>query len=173
MNSLTEEERQTSEYHSNHELLISVPFFSGIPVDSLKLLAYLCTRESFKPGTTIFAQDELDEHAYYLLSGKAYLIFSDSGLDVTVRTYEAGDFIGILSLLCKTSRIFSLRAETPVECLVISREVFQKTFERFPSILERVFETVCLELHNLERHLANQLVRVCPESMKAMGISLI
>lgn len=173
MNSLTEGERQASEYHSNHESLIRVPFFSGIPVDSLKLLAYLCTRESFKSGATVFARDEVDERAYYLLSGKANLIFSDSGLDMTVRTYEAGDFIGIISLLCKASRIFSLRAETPVDFLIISREVFQKTLERFPSALERVLEAVCAEIYNCERRLAYQLARACPGSMKAIGNSLI
>ena len=33
--------------------------FGGVPLDTLKLIAFMCHREYFKPGDTIFSQGEM------------------------------------------------------------------------------------------------------------------
>ena len=66
MNSSTELKQAPSEYQSNLEILMQIPMFSGLPIEPIKLLAYLCKREIFRPGEIIFQQHEVDDNAYFL-----------------------------------------------------------------------------------------------------------
>ena len=59
----------SSEFQENLELLRQIYFFSGLPLETLKVFAYLCTREKFKPDEYIFNQDEDDGQAFYIIKG--------------------------------------------------------------------------------------------------------
>ena len=63
----------SSEYQENLDILRQTYFFSGLPLESLKVFAYLCTRERFKTGETLFLQGEEDADAFCLIAGKAQL----------------------------------------------------------------------------------------------------
>jgi hypothetical protein len=41
------------EYQENLDILRQTYFFSGLPLESLKIFAYLCTREKFKEGEVL------------------------------------------------------------------------------------------------------------------------
>ncbi|UCG08371.1 MAG: hypothetical protein JSV83_06915, partial [Desulfobacterales bacterium] len=49
-----------SELEQNLEFLRQTYFFSGIPLEALKVFAYLCTREKFKKDEYLFQQGEDD-----------------------------------------------------------------------------------------------------------------
>ena len=44
----------SSEFQENLEILRQTYFFSGLPLETLKIFAYLCTREKFRQGEHIF-----------------------------------------------------------------------------------------------------------------------
>ena len=64
MNSSPEknETTQSSEFQENLEILRQTYFFSGLPLQGLKVLAFVCTREKYKEGELLFKQDEDDGH---------------------------------------------------------------------------------------------------------------
>ena len=66
----------SSEFQENLELLRQIYFFSGLPLETLKVFAYLCSREKFKQDEYIFSQDEDDGRAFYIINGQAQLAVS-------------------------------------------------------------------------------------------------
>ena len=131
----TNKSKPSSEFQDNLEILRQIYFFSGLPLETLKIFAYLCTREKFKKGEHIFRQNEDDGQAFYIIEGKARLERKDNGETKNVRDCEAGEFLGGLTLLGETGRLFSLQSVTDTTCLVLSREKFAKTMKQFPDLL--------------------------------------
>ena len=129
----------SSEYQENLDILRQTYFFSGLPLESLKVFAYLCTRAKFKSGDALFNQGEDDGDAFCLISGKAQLERTVDSTRFPVRVLGPGEFIGGLSLLGETRRLYSLRALEETICLVLSREKFSKTLQQFPGQMPRKF----------------------------------
>ena len=130
------------EFQQNLEILRQIEFFAGLPMETLKVFAYLCARETFAPGEYLYSEDEDDGQAFYILSGQLDLIHDTEGRSQTIRAYAPGEFIGGLSLLAPLRRLFSLQAGQETECLVLNREKFAKSIEQFPELIPRVFKSV-------------------------------
>ena len=60
----------SSELQENINLLRQIDFFSSLQLEALKVIAYLCDRESFEPGDELISQDEDGGRAFYILSGQ-------------------------------------------------------------------------------------------------------
>lgn len=106
------------EYEANLTVLRELPLFREAPLDAIRALAYLCRRMRYKAGDTLFNQGDEDHQAYYVLEGELDLLRDDC----VVGGYAKGVFIGGLALLADARRLFSLRARTPVYCIVLSRK---------------------------------------------------
>jgi CRP/FNR family transcriptional regulator, cyclic AMP receptor protein len=163
----------TCEFQQNLNILREIYFFSALPIDTLKVFAYLCTRENFKPGDYLFAQDDDDGQAFYLISGEAVLIRSENGSEVTIRNYTAGDFSGALTLLGNTPRLFSLKASTPVTCLILSREKFVHAINQYPQFMPNIFHAVVEKIHHWEELFLNERSEGCKACRQKIGVSLI
>jgi CRP/FNR family cyclic AMP-dependent transcriptional regulator len=123
MNSSMEPKQPLSEYQANLEVLMQLPLFAGLPLEPLKVLAYLCKRETFRPEEIIFHEHEIDTNAYYIFEGMAELV-SESNGEAVFTTFGERDFIGSMSLFCDIKRLFTLKARTKVICLTpVTRQV--------------------------------------------------
>jgi CRP-like cAMP-binding protein len=173
--SLSETNKSTpsSEFQENLEILRQIYFFSGLPLETLKIFAYLCTREKFKPGEHIFRQDEDDGQAFYIINGKARLERKESGEAVQIRNCDAGEFLGGLTLLGETGRLFSLKSVTETTCLVLNREKFTKTMEQFPSLLMKICKAVSQSIDSWERRFLTEQGDQCGECTGRLGVTLI
>lgn len=172
MNSSTEPKQAPSEYQANLEILMQIPLFSGLPIEPLKLLAYFCKRENFKAGEIIFQQHELDENAYFIISGTARLILENGGEEV-ISEFRESAFIGGLSMFFGMKRLFTLRAETAVTCLMLSRERFQKTLERFPDITPKLFEGLVKTIYEWEIRIVSEYNPQCEKCRGSIGVTLV
>ena len=123
----------SSELEDNLEILRQTYFFSGLPLETLKVFAYLCTRDKFKKDEYIFRQHEEDGRAFYIISGKAILEREDNESAKEIRDCAAGEFFGGLTLLGEVRRLFSLKAAEDTICLILEREKFTKAIEQFPN----------------------------------------
>ncbi len=173
--SLSETNKTTpsSEFQENLEILRQTFFFSGLPLETLKIFAYLCTREKFKLGEHIFRQDEDDGQAFYIVDGKARLERKDYGETIKVRDCETGEFLGGLTLLGETGRLFSLKSVTDTTCLVLNREKFAKTMAQFPDLMMKICKAVTRSIDTWEkRFLTDQGVQ-CGECMERLGVTLL
>jgi CRP/FNR family cyclic AMP-dependent transcriptional regulator len=173
--SLSERNNTTpsSEFQENLEILRQTYFFSGLPLETLKIFAYLCTREKFRQGEFIFRQDEDDGQAFYIINGKAGLERRGNGETTEVRECKAGEFIGGLTLLGETSRLFSLKAVTDTTCLVLNREKFTKTMGQFPDLMLKICKAVAQSVDTWEKRFLTDQGDQCGGCMRKLGVSLI
>jgi CRP/FNR family cyclic AMP-dependent transcriptional regulator len=162
----------SSELEENLEILRQTYFFSGLPIEALKVFAYLCTREKFKEGEYIFRQSEDDGQAFYIISGKGRLEREDQDRTKEIKDCNMGEFIGGLTLLGETRRLFSLKAVEDTVCLVLGREKFAKAIEQFPDIMPRIFKAVAKNIDSWEERFLADRADMCGECMVNLGVSL-
>ena len=163
----------SSEFQENLEILRQTYFFSSLPLETLKIFAYLCTREKFRQGEHLFRQDEDDGQAFYIIEGRARLERTDNGTTTEIRDCKTGEFLGGLTLLGETRRLFSLKSVTDTTCLVLNRGKFLKTMEQFPNMLVRICNAVAQSIDTWEdRFLADRGVE-CGECRIRLGVTLI
>lgn len=161
------------EFQDNLSILREISFFSGLPIELLKVFAYLCTREILKPGQNIFTQDDDDGCGYYIISGKAELLRNDTGTEHVIRSYEGGTFLGILALLGAMPRLYSLRAMETTVCLIITREKFTKAVERFPEIMPKLIQAIVTRITLWDKQAIHAGVGHRQQDNKQIGISVI
>ena len=162
-----------SEFQENLEILRQTYFFSGLPLETLKVFAYLCKREKLKGGEHIFRQDEDDGQALYIIDGKARLERQDNGKTAVVRDCETGEFIGGLTLLGEKRRLFSLKAVEDTTCLVLNREKFSKTMEQFPHLMFKICKAVAQNIDTWEERFLTDRADQCGECLSKLGVTLI
>jgi CRP-like cAMP-binding protein len=174
MSSLDESSLSPScEYHENLDILRQTYFFSGLPIESLKVFAYLCTRERFKTGEPLFLQGDEDADAFCLIAGKAQIERTVKSGVQALHVFGPGEFIGGLTLLGETRRLYTLRALETTICLVLSREKFTKTLEQFPGQALRLFKAVADAISRWEEGFLEELSDECRKCIPRLGVSLI
>ncbi len=161
------------EFQDNLEILRQTYFFSGLPLETLKIFAYLCTREVFREGEYLFRQDEDDGRAFYIIDGRARLERDDNGNKIEIRDFQTGEFLGGLTLLGETRRLFSLKSVTDTTCLVLNRGKFLKTMEQFPNLLARICNAVAKSIDTWEDRFLADRGDQCGDCLDKLGVTLI
>jgi len=136
------------------DILREMPIFTGMSLDVLKVLAYLSGNESFRDGDTLCVQGEMYDCCRYITMGRVDILRAPEGGQaaqaVVVGSMGGGSAFGGLSLLTHVKSLYTVRAHGDVECLVLSREKFQKAAERFPQMLPRVLTAVVEHMFSWE-----------------------
>jgi CRP-like cAMP-binding protein len=132
-------------------MLRQVSFFATLPMEALKVLAYLCHRQLFLPGDWLTRSGEDDGQAFYIISGQLEVSLDHKGLPITLRSVGAGELLGILSLWGPMKRLFSLKASVETSCLVITRDRFLKALEQFPAIVPKIVKEIAQRINAWER----------------------
>ena len=162
-----------SELEQNLNLLRQTYFFSGIPLEALKVFAYLCIREKFKQNEFLFQQGEDDGQAFYIIEGKVVLERDYDGNTQKIRNFTSGDFLGGLTLLGEMRRLFSLKATEDTTCLVLDREKFTKVLEQFQEVMPRILKTLVMGIDNWEERFLTERTEKCSECVNQLGVSLL
>ena len=175
MNSSTERGQppESSEFQQNLAILRQMDFFSALSLEALKVFAYLFTREKFNPGDHLFQQDDNDGKAFYILSGTAEVVREDERGEAILGTFSQGEFLGGLALLGDLRRLFSVRAQTDLMCLAMTREKFTKAIEQFPELIPRVLQAMVKAIRFWEEQLLSEPGGLCDECRKQVGVSLL
>lgn len=145
----------------NLEILRGVPVFSGIPLQRLKLYAYLSKRARYREGEFLFHQGETDDRGYIVISGRIQVIREHKDHSILLNEFQEGEFFGGLALLSDITRLFSVRAATQVECLTLDRESFQKLLIQFPELAVRVLEIMIKRVVQMEEKLLQAQEQDC------------
>ena len=131
------------EFEQNVGLLRQTRLLAGVPVEALKVFAYLSHRQTFAADTYLFRQGADDGQAFYIIAGRALLVHAHEGREAAVREYGPDEFLGGLALMGRMRRLFSLKALTSeVVCLILSREKFQKAWRQFPDLTPRLLQAL-------------------------------
>jgi len=163
-----------SEFVANLNIFRQTDFFSGVPLEVIKLFAFLCKRQSYKAGDFIFHQDDDDGCSYYILSGKAKLILTKEGKEYFIREYEPESYFGALSLMTPMVKQFSLIATQDTTCMVMTRKTFSKVVDQFPDITLKITRSIGERVLQAERKCILEFESKGRDDLKnLLGISLI
>ena len=162
------------EFQENLATLREIDFFSELPLDLLKIIAYLCAQEKYQEGDFLINKGEDDGQAFYIISGKAGLMYdSENKESHMIHEYGPGKFIGGLSLIGKMRRLFSLKAIEDTLCLVLTREKFSKAIAQFPDITPRLFQAVITRILNWEEKMFLEQGLNSDTINRIAGVSLV
>ncbi|WP_432737715.1 cyclic nucleotide-binding domain-containing protein [Maridesulfovibrio sp. FT414] len=162
---------ETSEYQEHLEIMREIPYFSGLDLEAQKLLAYLCVREKFKADEEVFASGDIDQSAYYIISGsmEAYL----DTIDTKIQSFKAGDFVGALSLIGDSKRLFTLKTTADCICMRLTSEKFKKAQEQYPEISKKFLKATVDMISNREERFIASFNRECAGCTVGIGLTLI
>ncbi len=173
MNSSTEANLACIDYRTAIDLLMRIPLFSVIPIEAVKVLACLGQTENFAAGEVVFQQGEIDDHAYCILEGEAELLLRTEEGEQKIRGFAQGDFIGGFSLFATMERLFSLKAQTDLCCLVFSADGFQKTLKQFPEAAAEILKEIASQVFRWEYGLLHGDGKLCAKCTSAVGVTIL
>lgn len=163
----------SSEFQENLSTLRQIPFFSKLPIEKVKLFAYLCARNSYKPGDYLFQQGEDDGQAFFILEGTAALTYQEEDQEVVIREFGKDRFLGGIAILGNNRRIYSLKAIDDMICLVLARDKFDRTLEQFPELILPAIQGNLQRIHEWEKHFLSRHLKDCQECCKHLGVSVL
>ncbi len=145
--------RSRCQLDENLDILRTVKAFSNIPIERLKLYAYLSNRRHYRAGEFRFRQGDKDNLGYIVICGNAQVIRELKDHSILLNELVEGDFFGGLTLLSDVPRLFSVRVVKDLECLTIDRETFQKLFVQFPEAGIKVLDIMLRRVIRMEEKL--------------------
>ena len=131
------------------EVLAKIPLFAGMDRSKLKFLAFTSERLFFDTGETLFRQGEVGDKAYIIVEGTAEVILETDGGDKLLALIDKNELLGELALLCDAPRAATVRVETPLTVLSISKELFTRLIEIDPEVSAHVARTVAARLEGV------------------------
>jgi len=153
------------------DILRELPVLNGVPLDVIKVLAYLSGRETFAAGESLCEQGEPMDRCFYLLCGEVEVVRLYPECEATLSRRGEGYFFGGLGLLASAKALYTVRAVTAVECLALPKEKFLKTAERFPDILPKILGNVVEHIFRWEEAFLSTHAEDCVKTGE-MGLSL-
>jgi CRP/FNR family transcriptional regulator len=117
----------------------------------LRELVHLGRQVYFRPGETVFAQEEMTTSFYNLLEGvmRLYKLLADGRRQI-IGFALPGDFLG---LAASSRHNFSADAIGAVELCQFSRSGFTKFSQNKPDLLRRINELAVKELGQAQNHM--------------------
>ncbi|MSP91076.1 MAG: cyclic nucleotide-binding domain-containing protein [Myxococcales bacterium] len=102
------------------EALQGVSMFRYLPFADLMRVAGIAKERQVPVGIDVFHEGEFGESLYIILDGKAAVLKSD----VEIATLVAGAHFGEMSLIERAPRTATVRAQTPLDMVIIERDSF-------------------------------------------------
>ena len=139
------------------ELLRRIPLFAEIEPAKLKLLAFTSERIGFAPGQYLFHQGDMGDAAYILIEGVAAVVMQSAAGPRIVARLGCNDVVGEVAVLGDVPRTASVRAETELTVLRISKEAFLGLLRDFPQMAVCMMRVVAQRLENTTGQLRQAL----------------
>ncbi len=136
------------------DLLRRIPLFANIETSKLKLLAFTSERVRFRPGETLFEQDEMGKAAYIIMSGEADVVVRTPHGPITVATVSKNDFVGEIAILCDVPRTATVTARTELTTLCISKDLFFRLVNEFPQMAVEMMRVLAQRLERTTKDAA-------------------
>ena len=127
-------------------LISSVPLFAEFSKRDLRKLGDVLREEWFSAGQDIIREGDAGARFYVIAEGRAKIITKGRAR----RTLGPGGFFGEMSLIDGSPRTATVRAETQVKALSLSRVAFRSLLEENWSMTQRVLADLCARIRSLD-----------------------
>jgi CRP-like cAMP-binding protein len=124
------------------EALRQAPLFDGLSKKELGELARVTEDLQVPAGTVLCKEDTLGREFFVLVEGTVEV--TRAGKPIATR--QAGDFVGEIALLTSVRRTATVKAATPVRCLILMRGDFRRVLDENRSIERKVMEALAERL---------------------------
>jgi CRP-like cAMP-binding protein len=131
------------------DMLRSIPMFATIDPARLKLLSFTSERVSYMAGEEFIREGEIGDSAFLIMSGTCEVVIGTAAGPLTVGTVGANQLVGEIALLHSGRRTATIRAQTPVSCLMLSKDVFFHLLREFPDFSLAVMRDLANRLERL------------------------
>ena len=129
----------------------------GVAADDIAQLEACVTRVAYESGATIVKRGDVADALYLLLRGEVSVVIDlPQGGVKRLATLSAGATFGEAALIAGRTRSADVRADSAVECGVLSAADFERLQRERPSLMVRL-------LHNLLRSSTETAVRLTGE----------
>lgn len=140
-------------------LLQQVPFLAPLTPEQRTALASEAVLRDFEPGTDIVQEGSHGDSFFIVESGQAVVYRGLNGEVIHFARFGAGDFFGEIALLEDTVRSASVRADTHVRVLEISRPGFRRLLRENPDVALAVMEELSKRVRDTDQRMIEGLVR--------------
>jgi CRP-like cAMP-binding protein len=146
--------------------LKEVPFFEGMTVDQLKVLAQVCEEEFFAEDTRIYKQDDAGGVLYVVVSGRVGIEREGmrKGSFARVGTVEAHSYFGEMNLFDNSPRDSSALAIQDTLTLRLRREPLIALARQYPELSLELINVLSQRLRETTGRIAN-LTRSRPSEL--------
>jgi CRP/FNR family transcriptional regulator, cyclic AMP receptor protein len=143
------------DFDQNLNTLRGISFFSSLGMEPLKALAYICKRMHYQSGDVLFHQGETDNQAYCLISGELQVLREQGGEQALLHRLQPGSFIGALSLVAQTRRLFTVQAGGTATCMILPQKHFLAYLPKSPEVAIAFFHALYRSIMQWEEALLN------------------
>lgn len=124
------------------EALRRAPLFEGLSKKELIEIARVTEDLQVAPGTVLCKEGGLGREFFVIVEGNAEV--TRRGKQIATR--QEGDFVGEIALLTSARRTATVRATTPLRCLILMRGDFRRVLDENRSIERKVMEALAERL---------------------------
>lgn len=144
------------------EIFLSIfqehPFFKGLNINHLKMIAECAQEVNFEPGEYIFKEGEAAKYFYLLRKGKVALeIHAPGGEPIVVETLQSGELLGWSWAVPPYLRHFDARVIESTTAVILDGKCLQEKCEadlklgyelqkRITYLLEKLLHSTKLQL---------------------------
>ena len=142
------------EASSVEEILARVPLFLRLEPRDLKKLAKLCVRRRFAAGELVIAEGAVGLGMFVLTRGRVE-VFKGSGAErLRLGETVAGEVLGEIALIDDQPRSASAIATEPTECLLLTKERFERLVRKEPEIAWCIVPSLTDRIRELHERVA-------------------
>jgi CRP-like cAMP-binding protein len=111
------------------ETLAGIPLLDGVPLETLRRLAFEVRESVFPAGTEVVHEGDEDGVGFFVVVSGAGAVYVG---DRQVGTVEAGDHFGALATIDGGPRTATVRATTELRCLILTDATFHELVHDHP-----------------------------------------
>jgi CRP-like cAMP-binding protein len=130
------------------QVLKGIPLFAKVEPAKLKLLAFTSERLSFMAGDSLFLEGDTADAAFIILDGDAAVLVATPSGVVEVARVGRNDIVGEIAILCDVPRTATVRAETDLVTLRVSKDGFFHLVTQFPQVGIEIMAELASRLHH-------------------------
>ena len=135
--------------------LRSLPLLADLSDMQIASLGAACLLQTYTAGEFPVRQGDNGDSLFFIKSGQVDVLGEHEAGVVHIKTLEAGDFFGEMSLLTGEPRTATIRARSETDTVVIEKEHFIEVLTAHPAILDLLLYALELRGKDLEERMAN------------------
>ena len=123
----------------DEQFIEGIDLFQKMTVREAKIASLMAYTEDLEQGTLLFAQGDIGDEMYVVLSGSISIFLDKNGKRTDLVRLEKGNTFGEMGLFRKAERSASAEAAEKTRLLVVNRDCLEPLKKRNPKIAAKLF----------------------------------